>query len=189
MNTLKPDFWKATVNGLKIGLLAVSFTIAVIIGGSQIENYRIDALRANSDAQVSVSEYYSTKEAEYICMFRHVCTERNKALYTHSLATCVALIIDCPEADKHGFYHVTARDTSDEVETFVKSNFGENLGDINIYVQEGNYPGDIALRNIYQALKKLGLENRIKYILQKNTGGPMSILIKNGYLYIPKERD
>ena len=170
--------------------------LAIKVTGNTAEDFKyfilapagVRNLINDASRQEAVTEtYILDAKSEYICMFRHAVRSRDVPLYTDSLASCAALIIDDPKNNKHYLGHFTAACSPQEIKDSIKLNFSDFDG-LRIYIVKGSLAFDTTVKNMYIALSDLGLFEKARLV---NSGpdkfGGVKVLIYRGKLMLPVE--
>ena len=142
----------------------------------------------HSRGAVTEGFYEGTNRSEYVCMFRQEVKPRDVPLYTRTLTTCTALIIDDEANNKHYLGHFTSADNSEEIKNSICNNFSD-FSNIKFYIMRGEDKDklNISTLNVYDALRQLKIKP--DFIKSNNEGRGSEVLIYQGRLMRPSKRD
>ncbi|MEM6729903.1 MAG: hypothetical protein AAF658_00015 [Myxococcota bacterium] len=106
---------------------------------------------------------------------------RSTPLSTAGLDTCSAFIVTGPDA--HLLAHVDSSSSPDEIAALITNNF-DNPSQLSFAVMEGPTPSG-TLQAVYTALRRLGVEDNMRFASYEGRGVSYAVAVRDGELYLP----
>lgn len=172
---------RAAFSGLGWGILLSATVIAGYFAVNSFKANQFQNWINSSKNKINIASNYCGQVAPiYVPMFQEEKNSRKIALYTDSLGTCCALMIDNKKEDTHYLSHFTAVDRNKEIEGAIKTNF-KDLSELEFIIVGGLFQESIATRSVYETLKKLDVLDKTGYIKSDK------ILMHEGKFYYPSD--
>ena len=139
--------------------------------------------KSQPERMVSIqTDYYGPDNGIFVNQNEYQVASISTPLATAGLNTCSALIVIDRVGKRHYLTHIDSSSTPAQIEDSIRTNFS-SLSRLDVYVMEGVTPSG-TMQGIYTALKRVGLERKLKFVSFSGTGFPQ-VGTQNGELFNP----